>query len=141
MAITQTIQTARNLVNDGLPVGNQILSDINQFVRGNPILSTAVVGVGTAGITAGVVKIARKRKSKRVTRRRKTTKRKTVKRTKSGRRIRRTPRTAGRGKDRSTKRIRYTKKGQPYVITRSGKAKFIKKTSARRSHRIKGGRY
>jgi len=54
---------------------------------------------------------------------------------------RRTPRTAGKGKDRSSKRIRYTKNGQPYVIMASGKAKFIKKSGARRSHKASGGRY
>ena len=50
-------------------------------------------------------------------------------------------RTAGKGKDTSTRRIRMTKNGQPYVILRSGKARFIKRSSARRSRKLKGGRY
>lgn len=33
------------------------------------------------------------------------------------------------------RKIKYTKKGQPYVITRSGKAKFIKKTKTTRRKR------
>jgi hypothetical protein len=51
------------------------------------------------------------------------------------------PYTAGKRKDRSTRRIRFTKKGQPYVIMASGKARFIKKTSARNSRKRSGGRY
>jgi len=35
-------------------------------------------------------------------------------------------------------RIRYTKRGQPYTITASGRARFLKKTSAKR-RRNKGG--
>lgn len=54
---------------------------------------------------------------------------------------RKTPRTAGKGRDRSSRRIRYTKKGQPYIIQASGKARFIKKSGAKRSHKQKGGRY
>jgi len=54
---------------------------------------------------------------------------------------RRTPRTAGRGRDTSHRRIRYTSKGQPYVIQANGRARFIKKTSAKHSHKRKGGRY
>jgi hypothetical protein len=54
---------------------------------------------------------------------------------------RQTPYTARGGKDRSTRRIRMTKHGQPYVILKSGKAKFIKKSYARASRKRKGGRY
>lgn len=71
-------------------------------------------------------------------------KRKRKKSSKSSNRKRRgryTPRTAGKGKDRSRKRIRYTKNGQPYVLMSSGKAKFISKSSAKRSRARKGGRY
>ena len=50
-------------------------------------------------------------------------------------------RTAGKRKDRSTKRIRMTKNGQPYIILKSGKARFISKRSARLSRKRKGGRY
>lgn len=50
-------------------------------------------------------------------------------------------RTAGKGRDTSTRRIRMTKNGQPYVILKSGKARFIKKSSAKRSRKLKGGKY
>jgi hypothetical protein len=54
---------------------------------------------------------------------------------------RKTPHTAGKRRDTSRKRIRYTKKGQPYVITSHGKARFISKASASSSYKRKGGKY
>lgn len=122
-----------------------ITGRVTDFIRGNPIVSTASVGAGSALVASAVTAYAGRRKRKKSTRKKSTTKRKKRKGRKSKSRTkrkgRRTPRTAGKGRDRSTKRIRYTKKGQPYVITRSGKAKFIKKSSAKRSHKRKGGRY
>lgn len=59
----------------------------------------------------------------------------------SAMRRRTTPHTAGKRKDTSRRRIRYTKNGQPYIILASGKAKFITLKSAGLSHRRKGGRY
>lgn len=122
----------------------QGVNTISNGIVTNPLTSiAAATGVGVVGgaiagsvVTAAVIKRKRKKsvKSKRSKKRNSTNR----KRRKRGRR---TPRTAGKGKDRSTKRIRYTKNGQPYVITRSGKAKFIKKSSARQSHKKKGGRY
>jgi hypothetical protein len=52
-----------------------------------------------------------------------------------------TPHTAGKRRDTSRRRIRYTSKGQPYVLKANGQAKFIKSRSARSSHKRKGGRY
>jgi uncharacterized membrane protein YcjF (UPF0283 family) len=49
--------------------------------------------------------------------------------------------TAGKRKDTSHRRIRQTKNGQPYIILASGKARFIKRSSARRSRHKPGGRY
>lgn len=51
------------------------------------------------------------------------------------------PYTAGKRRDTSTRRIRYTKNNQPYVILKSGKARFISKKSVRLSRKRKGGRY
>lgn len=53
----------------------------------------------------------------------------------------RKPHTAGKRKDTSHRRIRYSKNNQPYIILRSGKARFISKKSAGSSRRRKGGRY
>lgn len=51
------------------------------------------------------------------------------------------PYTARKRKDTSHRRIRFTKRGQPYIILRSGKARFLKKSSVRRSRKRKGGKY
>ncbi len=69
---------------------------------------------------------AAKRSTRRVTRR--STRRSTKKRT-----GRRTKRRTGFGTERAYKRkggksVKYTKNGQPYIITSSGKARFIKKS-------------
>lgn len=114
--------------------GSGIYNAMGSLVQ-NPLTAGIIGAVGGAsvGAVAGYAVGAKNRSSKK----RNSAHRKTRKR-KSGRY---TPRTAGKGRDRSTKRIRYTKKGQPYVILRSGKARFIKKNSAKRSHKMKGGRY
>jgi len=117
---------------------------VKSYVGANKqtVIAGAALGtVATAGVL-GTLATVKKRKTtkKKTTKKRKTTRRRTYK-TKKGKRIRRTPHTAGKGRDRSTRRIRYTKKGQPYVIMKSGKARFIKKSSAKRSHKRKGGRY
>ncbi len=123
---------------------NSILGDANNFISDNKqILS--VVGAGAAGVVVGSAvgvtasSIARKKRTtKRRSSARTTRKRSTA--TSKARRYK-YARTAGKGKDRSTRRIRMTKNGQPYIILRSGKARFIKKSSARASRRRKGGRY
>lgn len=94
----------------------------------------AVLGVGAAAVVGAV----KRRKSKR---RKARNVRKRSRSSRARKRRRKTPRTAGKGKDKSSKRIRYTKNGQPYIILRSGKARFIKQSSAKRSHKLKGGRY
>lgn len=102
------------------------------------VTAGAVLGAGAVALASG--KKARKRKSSNKSKRKRRNSYKTKRRTQK-RRTRKTPRTAGKGKDRSHKRIRYTKNGQPYIILRSGKARFLKKSSAKKSHRKKGGRY
>ena len=132
-------------------------------------LGTAGVGVVVGSGAVGIVSAVRKKvtkKRKKVTKKKKKTKKRKLKfgskayrkkYLKKGRRRRtplqkrrrkiisrkgrQTPYTARGGKDRSTRRIRHTKHGQPYIILRSGKARFIKKSSAKRSRKMKGGRY
>lgn len=115
------------------------LDDIKQFVSTNPVGTAIGAGVAVGGVAVGTVAIARAVKKRRSTKRKSSRK----KRTSSGKKKRKPKyaRTAGKGKDRSTKRIRMTKNGQPYIILRSGKARFIKKSSARQSRKRKGGRY
>lgn len=121
---------------DGL---NNAIENVKQLAS-TPIGSGAlgVLGggalVGTA--IAGISKIKKKRRTSK-----RSKKARSKRRTSKKRKGRYTPRTAGKGKDRSTRRIRHTKTGQPYIILRSGKARFISKRSAKSSRRRKGGRY
>jgi len=141
--------------------------DISGFITEQP-LKSAAVGLGGAGLITGavlgggaIIKAVKKKRKKtkkkvrkrarpvRKARRRKagsyrkkrlTVRQRYVRRIKK-RKGRQSPYTAGARRDRSTRRIRHTKNGQPYIILRSGKARFIKKSSARRSRKLKGGRY
>lgn len=90
---------------------------------------------------AAVVSAVRKKRSKSKAKNRKSSHKSKSHRRRKRRSIKKYARTAGKRKDRSRKRIRMTKNGQPYIITRSGKAKFISKRSASLSRKRKGGRY
>jgi hypothetical protein len=123
-----------------------IISTSSGLIQDNPFAAVGIAaGVGAiAGAGIGLVAGSKsgsstKKKRKRTTKRSVKKRKYTSKRVKK--RVRKTPRTAGKGKDTSTKRIRYTKKGQPYVILKNGRARFIKKSSAKRSRKLKGGRY
>lgn len=92
--------SALSISQDGISAGQSILADINQFVRGNPILSTAVLGATTVGLAATVIQVRKRKKSKPKARR----KRKRVGRPVRGRKAKtrrrkkithRTPRHAG----------------------------------------------
>ena len=155
---------ALKIIEHGYDTTISAISDFtSDLTTGQVAAATALGGAITgAGIVGVVSKVRKKRKAtKRKTPKRKTKKR-TVKRKKKlkfgspayrkkylkhgtrkrkGKRRTTYARTAGKGKDRSTRRIRMTKHGQPYVILASGKARFIKKSSARRSRKLKGGRY
>lgn len=114
---------------------------ISTAIANNPLASVGVAtatGVAVGGVAGAVVGSAVSKRKKTKRKSKTTRKRNTNSKRKKGRRK---PRTAGKRKDRSTKRIRYTKKGQPYVLMASGKARFIKKSSAKNSHKRKGGRY
>jgi hypothetical protein len=112
------------------------LSDgILGVIKENPI----AVGVGTVGAavgvglgTAAIVKAVKRRKTKRAKAR--NSRKRNNRNKRSKKRTKHTKRT-------SHKRIRYTKKGQPYIILKSGKARFIKKRSAKSSKKRKGGYY
>ena len=116
----------------------------SEFVRKNPV--TSAVGVG-GGVLAGgaviqIVRKARKKSAKAKAKPRKARRAKPKTRRKvSKKRKQRQPHTVGKRKDTSTRRIRFTKNNQPYVILASGKARFIKKSSVARMRKRKGGKY
>jgi len=109
-------------------------------VRNHPAFSSAI---GGAAVGAGAVAIAgsvarRRKKTKKTTRRkvgRPKSKKTTKKRSTSAFKKRRAK--AFRGA--SSKKIKFTKNGQPYILLKSGKARFIKKSSARLRKKRKGG--
>jgi membrane protein YqaA with SNARE-associated domain len=103
------------------------------------------IGAGIAGVAIGTAlgSIAGYAIGKRRTKRKKTkskTRKRKYKRSHSRKRQKK-PYTAGKRKDTSRRRIRYTKNNQPYIILASGKARFISKRSVRSSRKRKGGRY
>jgi len=104
-------------------------------IVGGAATATGLLALGTAAVI-----IHRRHKTRK---RKKTSHKSSRKRVPRGRvrHGRRTPHTAGKRKDRSHRRIRYTTKGQPYVIGAHGKARFISKKSAHSSYKRKGGRY
>jgi len=124
----------------------------------NAIIGTAGAGIGGLVVGAGLGYIAGKRSNRKKSKSRKKSKgRVSRKRNNSNRKLkfgskayrkkylgkgrRKTPYTARKGKDTSQRRIRYTKKGQPYVIQANGRARFISMKSANQSHKRKGGKY
>jgi hypothetical protein len=105
-------------------------------ILGNPLVAGvvgAVVGGAVVGTTiAGISAIKKSSARKSSSRRRKTS-------SKRGHSHRGKSHKSGRHT--SHKRIHYTKNKQPYIILASGKARFIKKSSAKNSRKRKGGRY
>lgn len=129
-----------------LDTAGQSVGTASEFVRKNPVTSAVSVSGGVlAGVTA--VQIIRKKrkastkakKSKRKVSKAKPRKRKSTSKKRKSKQKK--PYTARKGKDTSTRRIRFTKNNQPYVILKSGKARFIKKSSVARMRKIKGGKY
>jgi len=118
------------------------VSNFKDFVLSN---KTKAVAIGGTALGLGGVAIARTRaKRSRAKTTRKKVKKKTTKRGTAYKKRKVKPkyaRTAGKRRDTSTRRIRMTKNGQPYIILKSGKARFISKKSARLSRKRKGGRY
>ena len=133
----------------------QGVGEASEFVRKNPVTSgVSVAGGVLAGVTAiQIVRKARKKSTKRKAKSKKTTARKTKSKrkkygghTKRGWKLDRAKRSKEphelayqrrkRAKGKTTKKrvgkLYYTKKGQPYKIMASGKARFVKKS--------KGGR-
>ncbi len=136
------------------------LTNVTNLIGENPLAAVgvaagtgAVLGAGTAVAITGIAKKKKKSSKKKIKKSKKRSTKKRKSKLKFGsrayrkkyltskRKRRSSPRTAGKGRDKSSKRIRYTKKGQPYIIMHNGRARFIKKSGARRSHKLKGGRY
>lgn len=110
-------------------------------IKSHPSFSAAV---GGAVVGAGAVAIAGavRRRAKKTTTRRKATTRRTTAATRKTKR--KATSSFKKRRDRafrnaSSKKIRFTKNGQPFIILKSGKARFISKKSARLRKVRKGG--
>lgn len=133
--------------------GKQLLSAIDQgvgsaseFVRKNPVTSAVGVSGGVlAGVTAiQVIRKKRKASSKTTKKKSKARKKKpATRRNVSKKKKKKSSYYKGRTSTRTnTKRnkVYYTKgRHQPYIILANGRAKFIKKSSASRMRKTKGG--
>jgi membrane protein YqaA with SNARE-associated domain len=108
---------------------------MNELTRNIGIASGSALLGGVAGYVLG------NRTKKRTTKRRRTSRAKVSRKSNRSNKKRRYPQTQRKRKDTSHRRIRYTKNNQPYIILKSGKARFIKKSSVRNSRKRRGGRY
>lgn len=128
--ILQKVSFGAQQVKDAVAQG---IGNAGEFVRKNPVTSSASVAGGLLA-TGTIIQIARKRRKAAPSR--KKAKRKTVKRKSSSRR-----KTSKKKSTRklSRKKIRMTKNGQPYIILANGRARFISKKSAKLRRSRKGG--
>lgn len=119
------------------------MTNATNFIKQNlGIIGAGIGGAalgGVLGYAAGRASNSASKRKRRKSKNKSARKGNRVYRKQKGRRY--TPHTAGKRRDTSHKRIRYTKNGQPYIILASGKARFIRKKGARISHKRSGGRY
>lgn len=132
----QLLAKVQNAKSQLVQIGSGALGSADEFIRKNPVTSTATLA-GGALLGGTIVQIARKArkksgatktKSKTFTKRKKAKKPKTTSKKKTN-------------KSKSRKKIHHTKTGQPYIILASGKARFISKKSEKLRKKRKGGYY
>jgi len=122
-------------------MGELLSSTLNQattFLKENPLVASGLAFTGGA-VTGALTTAVASRVSRSPTR-------SAQGRRRRSRSHRHTHRHAKRKKhahrhSHSSRKIRTTKNGQPYIILASGKARFIKKSSASSSRKRKGGYY
>lgn len=121
----------QNIKGDGILTSlGRITQTIPDFIRGNPIVSTALIGIGTTGLVLGAKAVAVRRKKKKTTARRRTTKR--AKTVKKRRKSHASPRHKGHKrvsfKTASGKTVRFLVRGQKRSPSHSRKksGRFVK---------------
>lgn len=111
--------------------GNTIIDKALSFVKKHPVLTAGAAALAVGG-TALAVRAVRKRKKKSAaTKRRKLTsskRRARVSPRSTRKRARRSYGTEAQYKRRGGLDVKYTRNGQPYVIQRNGRARFIKRS-------------
>jgi len=88
---------------------------VSDFIRGNPLVSTAAVGIGTTGIVAAAVTAVRRRRARKKT----TRKRKSVKRRTTRKRKKKTKAQIRRTRLRNLAKARSAKRGRRAKVHRS----------------------
>jgi len=88
----------------------RVLQPVTDFIRGNPIVSTAAIGIGTAGLVAAATTIRRRKKSKK-RKKRKVSKRRKRRKSVRVRKKKRKKRRIIRGRGLGSKEIRHSGKG------------------------------
>jgi hypothetical protein len=152
----------QNTIANTISLAQDTFKDVTQNISTGQLVAVGATALGAGALGLGVataVKAKRKKKVSKKKSKKKTTKRKGRKlkfgskayrrkylgrgrrKKRSGRSKQKQPHTAGKRKDTSHKRIRYTKHNQPYIILANGRARFIKKSSVARARKLKGGRY
>ena len=140
---SELIQKAQIGISKLLPAFESVAGEATEFIRKHPVTTSVSVGGGILAATQAVRVVRKKRKKVSAAKRQPRKKKRKVhvhKHVHRGRKQRK-PYTAGKRKDTSTRRIRFTKNNQPYVILASGKARFIKRSSVSRMRKRKGGKY
>jgi hypothetical protein len=111
------------------------MNDITKQVLG---YSTAALGGVALGATVGYLVGKNKRSKKKRSNKTKSRKKKVHNKRRTGKQ--RKPYTAGKRRDTSYRRIRYTKNNRPYIITRKG-ARFLSEKQVHNMRKRKGGKY
>lgn len=139
---SEIIQKVTNAGNSLLQSVDSGIGEATEYVRKNPVTSAASVA---GGVLAGgtVVQIVRNRSKKRAASKTKNKTSSKTKKTKSSNRKRKSNKSKKNksGSKSSRGKIKHTKKGQPYIILPSGKARFISKKSEKARKKRKGGYY
>ena len=127
----------KNIRSQVLTQIDRISQPITDFIRGNPIVSTAAVGIGTTALVSGIAvarRVSTKKKTTTAKRKRKRISKRHTRRKKS--RSRRGKRGIIRGRGLGSREIKHTRKGTKLVSFRTKGGKMVrfkvKGTSTRR---------
>jgi len=103
----------------------RISQPVTDFIRGNPIISTAAIGIGTTGLIAGVAAVSRSRKKKK-----RKTKKRVIKRKGRKRKVRKARKVTHRSpRHKGHKKVSFTTSGGKRVSF------LVKKKGPKHTHR------